>query len=1073
MQTDFRVFPGEVSGSQLEIDLPDESRQVGSASIDVGTEPISITIEGVNDWNVAENECLLPIVRLSSPKAIYTEPATQVLVAVWGSLGVAKWELPPGWQQSVQTPSREGERLLVAEGPPSAPPFSDDAWSKLRLYPTADYRVEDIWTALRIQSSPVLQLKAVTQVRCQFLQSLGSPIRFEVNGDWTVDGVTMRSSGRQLSPPVNGELLVWPTQSELASGPLELEVVAHRNLSGSPRSIAVPRTWVLRDRQQTSPQTVAIHPPKLRRWDGSSALISNRLDEAMLSRKAADFLAPESGTLLLSTPNGIIPEVTLQAIDVSFAVDITHQVQERDGQIIESIRIDPQASQPLAELTVLTGSPQSSVYEWSLVRTDTSATLSIPRSSILIDESDPSGAMTIRLDDRDLNDYVLLGQRSIEADDEIKLGLPSVRLARNKTALLTLDSSLEIESLPAGIQRVPTPLSDADASETRQTLRYDPLLRPEITLRRRNRDSMPCLVWRQSKVMSVSSRCEDQVTFSFKVSALRPIELVFDEELELLSCSRNGVASEPISVEMGRLVVQPQDRTDNFVLKMRRRHTSDGFLRKCDVPKISVVGEVMDESFSINTTPETLVLWRAGAAIQADGRALWLVPREFAVAFGFLGFGVVFLMSWCAARWTTFGLQILLSLFILLSCASVIWWEWQVPVLLWATLPVGLAALVHVLVRGPRSDDRVASGRDDDGERRTGDHSKRAELSLDFSVSGKLVLFLAMLPAVPGQGQSVVDPSPKSTRVADEDAIELLVPISREHQIIGSKVYLAESDYQQILESADPNRPVDVSFRSAVYRVNCRTSRESGDEIIAEIYGEYGFVFDREVTRLRLPFRPETIRRIELLGENASQIIQFSVDSEGAVTAVVPPSDQMRLRVTFLPDTISLDANGEPSGRDPVAALGDVSAEGRSGREVITDVRFSIPSVHAAKLFVEASPPLVIDSLGPGRGRTILEQGLGRYESDLGNATEVRIRCRLPQADQVTTEDSIRRSYRIAAGVSSTVIECEVLPGAALKVGESTQLTILGQQPDAMTSSGWQMRLLDSGESIDRTGAAT
>ncbi|MEM6468903.1 MAG: hypothetical protein AAF802_04990 [Planctomycetota bacterium] len=1089
IDTDFRVLPNPESGSRLQIELPGSQRGVSSRDVPVrasdGGTLTTITIEGVGQWSLTKAQCELPVLRLIDQSVIYTEPATQVGVAVSGPIGVASWELPDGWSQRVKAPAQPGETLLFADGPPAMESQTNPTWSTLRLFATSKHRVDHIWTSLGIQSSPSLQLKATTRVRCELLETPAPPIRFLVNEDWTVDAVTILSTGRQVSLPTKGELVIWPTLEESSRSIVEFDLLAHRNISAAQRRLNIPNTWVLRDVGQTTAQLIAIHPPKLREWDSSSVLLRDRVSDSEVSEEARVFFEAGEDSLLIASPRGEVPALSLQAADVSFSVDIDHDVDLQSDQVIETLRITPQSAQALSTLTVLLGATNrsstnndpssnsgaptnnapyanSDPYEWSLVRKDETATVSIPRSSILPDVDDPLGSVTVESADRDLNEYVLFGQRTYNASEQFSVSLPSIRLARNQTGSLSLAADLQLSELPAGVQRVPT-VKSSFGGERKQSFRFDPLLRPELQLKREAKQPRRPLVWRQTKLFNVSSRSEDTVVVNVDVSSRGPVEFSFDEKLELVSSTRNGSPVEPIQTSVGGVTFNAEREVDQFALKMRRRHSNEQLIRPCELPNVTVLGEIMEHSVQVRTPRETFVVWHRTDEANASAQSLWLMPRHLAIAFGFLGFGLIYLGGWSFARWARFGLHGLLAMFVVLLGAAVIWWDSQVPLAAWATLPVVLAALTHFVTRERlRISDETSTRR---GSRLGVGSKSERDRSIDFSV-GSMLLPISITFALSGTTQAQdageqAGPRPK--------AIQLIVPISDGHRRVGDKIYLSDSDFQDILKAADPDRPVDAVFRSAVYRVSCRASRDVRDEIIAEVFGEFTLFYDRDITRLNLPFRAETIRRIEWLGDGETQIIRYVVDANGGVTAIVPPSKQMQLRITFLPEVRRVEAESTPitvSSADASEVAEDVAAE-----SIATEVRLSIPRVHATKLFVEAASPLMIDSLGDAAGRQVLEPALGRYEADLGNQAILSLRCRIPDADSNRDRGKIRRAYRIAAGMAFTTVECEIQSVMPVVVGDSLQLTILGRRPDAITSGGWKIRLVESGENPDRSDA--
>ncbi|MEO1617158.1 MAG: hypothetical protein AAFV88_15005, partial [Planctomycetota bacterium] len=1075
VESEFRLLTDDERGKRLELTLPSRSATVNGSGDEASGGLVSITLEGVTRWDLQRGNCDLPTIRLDSPSVIYSEPSTKVFVAVMEPLGVAQWILPLDWRQTIESPSREGEVLLIAEGPPQQGDSTLSPWSQIKLYESAVRRSDDIWTSMRVQSSPSLRLRAVTRVRSQFLRIPAPPLRFEVNDEWTVDSVTVLSSGRQISIPLNGELMVWPTRAEFAQSPLELEVISHRNLSGGSRRISIPKTWILRDRKRGASQLFAIHPPKLRQWDGDSVLLQGVTALTKIPQAAKEFLAPNDDSLVLKSIHGEIPEVSLRSVDVSFSVKIGHQLRKRSDQVEEILEIVPQTSQPLNELTVLTGSQNKTAFEWLLQRIDDSATFNIPRSSVASDSDDPLGAVTIRVDDRDLSDFKLIGSRRLDAPTRFVVSLPSVRFARNQSATSVLDSQLEILGLPAGVQLVPSSQQSKPSAleDAFQVLRYDPLQRPELRLRQSLQNPSRCLVWKEFVEVVASCRSEDRLTFVADVSSRKPIEIVFDAELEVLSAHRNGVLVTPDRLFAGKMTFSPEKRLDRFSIKMRRRHSSGAWIRKMRLPDVHVKGETVERSVIVQTSPESLTLWQRPLKSGDLKGEVWLMPRHIGVAVGFLCSLLVFLLSWQIARSHPNGLNGLLAVFALLLGISLVWWSWQVVVCVWLILPLVLGALTHVVtnrVSQNSRDTKVTRPENSDEPRQARDSGER---SLEFSVTTSLLaIILAGLSWTPLSAQSTSSSLPQGESRFNNDPIEVLVPISEDHQRVGNKVYLSESDFQSILAAAAPDRASDVNFRSATYRVSCRLSRESVGEIVAEVYGEYRIAFDYEVTRLNLPFRAETIRRVELLLDDESQIVRSSVDANGVVTAVIPPTRDARLRVTFRPEVRRL-GDAIPSGElEQMASEADPGLP-QDETEDASEIRLPIPPVHSARVLVESTPQLQITSLGQPKGRTVIQRDIGRYEADLGTLQELVIRCEPVKPNETAAKETFARTYRIAAGVTNTIVECEVTPEKEVKVGETKQFTILGPSPNSLTSSGWRMEIADQGEGAERVANAT
>jgi hypothetical protein len=576
--------------------------------------------------------------------------------------------------------------------------------------------------------------------------------------------------------------------------------------------------------------------------------------------------------------------------------------------------------------------------------------------------------------------------------------------------------------------------------------------------------------------------------------------------MEFVSLQRNGQPYEPASRREGELTVEPQRQTDRIRLMLRRPHDSSAWLRRCVTPSVSIDGHVLRQRQVRTAAPGTLILFTLNGGVDSIGQSelfendargeLFLVPRYVAMGFGWVLAAAVFSLSWLIAGVFSRGVDYLfVALFVVVS-GSIIWWPWQLPILGWGAVPIVLGALLHLLlakpVRSP-SVSRLETKTDDTRSVRPLDSP-----DADFSAAARVLLIAVTLTAIHGgravaQGNGDELPGEEDVRDAARETtaatpIELLVPLDQSHRPVGDKLYLAQSDYDSILQAVDPNRPVNADFQSAEYRVTLSSPRESTNVIAAEIQADYHIRLPRRTTRVRLPVRAEMLRRIEILSGDETQIARFVIDEEGLVTATIPPDDEVRLRVTFVP-TLSVINTAAPAAEAAVAAsategptdvaepaagdpqettFGELAEDRRS-----TIITLAVPPIHASTVVVEAPREITVESLGETLGETRFRAPLGRYEADLGPVNELVITCRTakPQGQQRPT--TIQRMYRIAAGIESTIVECEIDPVQSVAEGEAIQLTILGRAPDGLTSKGWRMVNPETADGAERASTAT
>ncbi|PAY18423.1 hypothetical protein CKO51_16375 [Rhodopirellula sp. SM50] len=1135
IEAPYQVLRREDGQSLIDVDLPGNVAGVmdsltanaagGTLRPELVSEVVTLTIEGTSTWELDDGICELPSVIPVEPNVLWTEASTQTIVAVMDPLEVAQWDLPPTWRQSIQTPTRAGETLLIADGPPPQSAQADSTWSRLRLIEKEERFIEAIWTRLRVQQTPAPEVRSNSRIRCRLLQNHQSPFRMNVNPDWNVDSVTVLGSGRRITVPVGAnQWVIWPTPSESAQATFEVEVIARKNLPRNRNRLAMNSTWIVRPEQHVGSHLISIQPPPLRRWDGNSVMLPGRFESSTLDEESIAFFQPTSETLLIRSPTGEIPAVTLEPVDDSFGVALRHVIQTEGSDVAETIVVRAETTQPISELSVLTGNARQEEFDWSLRRTDQSATVSLPSSSVQRMPLDPLGTYVITLEGRDLRQYELVGRRYFPVEDQLTLSLPSVRRTRGQTAEVMIDASWEVTEIPPGVQLVPgsEPTDSLQPfGDQPQHLRYEPLLRPEIRLRRARRDSAATLIWDQHLEVVANSRMEDLFYLRADVSTRKPIHVLFDDELELVSVSRNNTSYVPDRIGVGEIWINPQKQSDQISVVMRRRHSSSGWFRRCPIPRVEVEGNVIRDQASYQTGAGTLLVHRVsasdllaphllaaqsgGSEDSAEGTELILVSRDAAIGLGWLTATVLFCLGWSIARWFSLGIHTLFVLVVTSISGSIIWWPAQHAIVAWVAVPLAAAGLLQVVMADRRRRDKTTSNGSSGTLRSDDTRSQRSarDRSADFSVSATqsiLMLAIGMLAAVPGvataQDSSGEEPrreidSSGAGETPKNDPIELLVPLAEDYAPVGDKVYLSRADYESIRSVVDPDRPVDAQFQSAEYRVVLTPPRDASGSITAEVQADYQIQLVRESTRVRLPVRADSLRRIEWVGDGETQIIRFTVDERGMVTAAIPSSRQSLLRLTYLPSVLTL--GGESGNIDARAdGLDRPLSENRNGGDSLggpdlfndiangdvlpglatTVIRLAIPAIHSATLIVEAPREIQVDSLGDPLGRSLFRPELGRYEADLGPIRELSIRCRPVKRPGQTAAQNLSRAYRISAGIESTIVECEINPEETLREGDTVQLTILGGPPPSLTSVGWAMAESDLVDSPDRPSNA-
>ncbi|WP_436716033.1 hypothetical protein U8335_28265 [Roseiconus lacunae] len=1056
--------------------------------VESASELMTLTVTGHADWDLGNGLCYLPSV-LPMDQSVYWSPTTTTArITINGPIEVAKWDLPPGWQQSVQQVPDQQQTILTGEGPSTSKPTltqensNAEAWSTIGLIQRDDRVVNHIWTRMRVSEEPVHSIRATT--RLSFRQSAFdlSPIMIDANQDWIIDEVRVVQTKRRVNVAPKARVIsIWPSTTESKLDEFEIEIVSRRNLLGNREILRVPPSWIIRPRDSFVHHLIAVQAPGRRRWNGDSVLLPDRVDLKSLDAQAVSFLQPMSETILLQSDSGQIPALELEQVDVSIGVSLKHIIRDQNGGIAETIVIRSATSQPIRELGVLTGVLHEEPFDWSLRRTDHSATVSLPPSDISEPGDDPLGTYVIRLEGREFSDYELVGRRVLKStNDRISIQLPSVRDDSSQNAELFLSEPWEIDAVPEGVALVPgdetlpqtTP--DESSSHLSQRLRYDPAMRPEINLQKVPTESRTCLVWKQNVEVIASSRNEDIVQMSAEISTRKLIHISHDEDLELISIQQNGIRPK-ISQSVDGIWFTPENATDRISLSMRRRHQSSGWLRPCIAPQVNVEGHRLEQQLIYTTDPTTVLLYtnrsqRTNRGNEASSTTkttpqlttdmsvtLWLMPRHIALALGWLASLVMVQISWMIAKYVPKGINVLFIGLVLTASSAVIFWQWQLPILIWLAVPIALGGLIHVL-----NDRRfVPPGNDDPTLSDVLLRDKReSKDSVDFSMTLSWWIFFGGLAfglaANSARAQSNVMPP---SEAESKRPIELLLPLDLDHRPTGDKVYLSRSDYDQLRNRVNADVAVEAKFQSASYRIILEPSRENGRDLDAEIQADYQITTPRESAKLRLPIRSDVIRRIELINGDESQIARFSVDGKTGVIVDTPRSNRFELRVTFVPSLVT-SRNGvseDLATPTPPSTSADSIDELTDTAGVTHQLRLAIPIVHMANLIVEAPREVLVESLGTPFGRTLSRPELGRYEADLGPVGEIAIKYQRDRRVEVGRIQSLRRTYRIAAGVQSTIVECEIDSVTPIEAGQSLSLTILGPPPTNLDPTAWKL----------------
>ncbi|MEO1526034.1 MAG: hypothetical protein AAFX06_11400, partial [Planctomycetota bacterium] len=456
----YRIEPTSRDTSEgvevIEIELPDRRTAIENREETETTDTVAaadsttiLTVTGNASWDFNSGICDLPSIELDPAHTVHCEPQTQAVVTLLDSIEVSAWQLPDGWTQTNGDSTRDGETLLLAQGPPIRPVETDAAWAQLRLRAPSNLEFESTLLRLSVDPNQSSAVQGTALVRCVGLQPI-VPIELEIESDWTISDITIGGSGRKVAIDASQSVTIWPDANDLTGDTLTVEIQARRSLPVGQRSLTLPPMWLARPKDHPS-QLIAIQPPKRRRWDGNSVMVADRIEPEELSEEEQEFLTPDADTLLVSSLGGGTVVTSLEPATVAYDVNVRHTLSLNNGRISETIVLQADTSSPLPTLTIQTGRTEDrSKFRWSLRKINGSGSISVPDAQVSVSSDADTETYSIQLEDRDLAEYEVLGRRLYDPVSRLQLVLPSVRGATTQSAETKLSSDWTVVGLFSG-----------------------------------------------------------------------------------------------------------------------------------------------------------------------------------------------------------------------------------------------------------------------------------------------------------------------------------------------------------------------------------------------------------------------------------------------------------------------------------------------------------------------------------------------------------------------------------------------------------------------------------------------
>ncbi|TWT94514.1 hypothetical protein [Stieleria varia] len=1054
------------------------------------TDFVTLNVDGMSTWQIEDGACPLPKIELSQSDILYSQAATEARVEIAAPLSVVAWELPVDWQQEeLEAGNGQTNTTLFATGPPersgalikpseltidardgsqpqdsiqeSQPTAPTQSWSLLRLSARRQWSTEETLLKLSVGNA---EKDRVTDASVRIRLSVGTqslaPLRFEVQRGWTLTSIVLPHSGRVIENPVvntaSQSFVFWPEPGDIDDSQLTILAKGLRRM-GDENRVVVPSTWFFRSADGRGEFVAAISPPTQLKWSSETSMADGLVPRESLSDAQLTLLQPFSpDTLFARNALGDTPPVILLRPAVSLDVKTRLWLDRKDTECIETLSIQTDSARLPDSITVVSGPiDQRPDYQWSLVAADGSEAINVPPGDTQVSEDQGQRIYTIPLRDQSLRSYLLVGTRRYAAPTTMNLPLPGVRGAATQEAEAVIGSSWLIDDLDDTILKVPPIADDAlelvdvqgfdqdrNWSTDATRLRYDPINQPAIQLSRPSRDPRVCLVWDEDINISASSRGTDSIRATYRVSSVRPIEITCDEDMILVSASRNGQAIQTQRSEHGSILIEPERDTDIIRLSWNRSTVESGWLRACTIPNVQVTGIRFNQRFRMTAASDTFAPCSLMGSVEmlsggrtslevAPGTTRMLLDRNLAIGFGWFTAAIVFSVCWTLTRIWRHGFFCVSTSILVLAVAAVLWWPWQTAVIGWLVLPAVSACLLQASVRFHRRDEHV----DEDAATTRNSKTTVRKPATDFSVSSPMtgILLLASLHvgAICG-GQSAwaqqTTPSPDSEKAP----LTVLVPVDADVQQVGDKVYVPNATYQSLFSGREVQKPADPFFQSANYRVEISSLPDPNEPAEITIGVEYLIQLNRVSNRVRLPFVATAVRRVELLQSDKSQVAQCDVEPDGTMIVNLPPASSFRLRMTLIPQ---------------------VTFDGAVGK-----IRLAIPSIATSRLEIQSDRLIEVLSLGETSGFAKRRSDLGRWETDLGPAKEIAIGFQSNRFGDPEILQSFDRLYRVHADSQLTTIECEIDPTLAYRTGDRLELIILDNPSAMVANSAWSLQ---------------
>ena len=1082
---------------------------------------IALTIEGHCDWQ-DDGWLALPLPQWDAKDVVLAQVADQAVITIARPLQAVNWELPSGWTRQSALKKQDGATVLRATGPPvskkdspTRSPTPDElpgSWSRLRLADRAS--TLSCESTMRIEITDASS-DADRVIDASIWLSISSgnridPLTFRVQRDWTLLSLSVPESGRVVEAPrltgATRSFQFWPDSEDYVGDTILIHATGRLRVTPTQQRTTIPSSWFLRvDRATGTLDAVAVPAPDLT-WTADACLARDRVPVSEIEPEKRSLL-PSIPTVALAfrTTVGSTPSLSLEPVGVAFNVSTSFDLRVEGDEVIErfSVAADSPPSLP-DELSVLAGDDSGRPpYRWTLRSGDNAAPLSLPVSDVLANDESLEQSTQVLLRDRDTVGRRLVGERRYTLAGPLLIELPTIAGSTVQLATAWIGDGLRISELGPTVLKVPAGAaagSDSlspsrqgrgdwpdDASDGRDwnpststKLRYDPKARPMIVIEQSKSDDETNIVWNRDVTAIASASGTDTVEAHLDATVTRPFVITHDADLILVSVLRDGKEIDLAEVPTHPIVLPPGSSRESIQLVFSRTRHGSRWLRRFRFPRIGTRAVVMNSTTHVRPDVDTFVpaslLRRNNDPSVADsrvpvsaGQTTLLVPRNLLLSGGWLLAMIVFAISWFAAEKTLMYLPIPI---VFAMSVAILWWPWHLAIIGWVIVPIVAAGMLTTAVSPWSDDSRQETPRD----RSVDEFDFETEASGIRSATGgvnalarkavKLARGMLWLTVYAPLMSAFCSPSAVAQDTGAEQAsdvrpYDVLIPIGREGEIVGDKVYVPERLYENLFPATDLDRPRAAKFESAEYRVDFSQLRDGSSRLAPFVEAEYVVHVDGPASRLRLPFSALDVRRVWLRTGDQDRIVQFVPDGEESIVIKLPPGTLFRLRLTLMPKSTFVQSSAEsPDSVDPVIDVTD--DPGVSGATLppgsTLKLRLEVPAVAQSSLTMDGLREEDRATVNEAFGRIRSDRSLRRSEADIGPVELLSIDFQTGTDVRSSGPSPLTRMYWINVGRRMTHVDCEIDSGRTYRFGDTVQLITLGDRLPTNASRHWRIK---------------